>query len=69
MMYIDDCLRSVMEMLEVPREKLKRRTYNIHAMSFTPKEIFEAVKKVMPEMTIEYQPDSRQNIGKSLESS
>ncbi|ELT88987.1 hypothetical protein CAPTEDRAFT_1836 [Capitella teleta] len=62
MMYIDDCLRSVMEILEVPAEKLKLRTYNIHAMSFTPAEIYAAVKKVIPSLTIEYKPDSRQGI-------
>ena len=63
MMYIDDCLRSVMEMLVIPNDKLKLRTYNISAMSFTPEEIAAAIRKVMPSFTIEYKPDSRQAIG------
>ena len=66
MMYIDDCLRSVIEMLEIPDEKLRLRTYNINAMSFTPEEIGAAVRKVMPDFTIDYKPDSRQAIGKCL---
>ena len=32
-------------------------------MSFTPKELFEAVKKRVPELQIEYKPDGRQLIG------
>ncbi|KAB7506498.1 L-threonine 3-dehydrogenase, mitochondrial [Armadillidium nasatum] len=63
MMYIDDCLRSLWEMLTTPEELLKRRTYNVTAMSFTPKELVEEVKKHVPTLTVSYEPDSRQNIG------
>lgn len=64
MMYIDDCLRSVVEFMEVPDEQLKLRTYNIHAMSFTPEEIVEEVRKYVPHLEVKYKPDSRQEIGK-----
>ena len=43
MMYIDDCLRGTIEYMMAPREKLSTRTYNVHAMSFTPEEIFDEV--------------------------
>ncbi|KAL7647975.1 UNVERIFIED_CONTAM: hypothetical protein RMT77_001591 [Armadillidium vulgare] len=62
MMYIEDCLRSLWEMLTTPEELLKRRTYNVTAMSFTPKELVEEVKKHVPTLTVSYEPDSRQNI-------
>jgi len=62
MMYIDDCLRSTIEFMMAPSEKLTTRTYNVHAMSFTPEEIFNEVKKHVPQLEIEYKPDSRQNI-------
>lgn len=64
MMYIDDCLNSVIQFMEYPSEKLNQRTYNISAMSFTPEEIFLEIKKHIPELQINYKIDSRQEIGK-----
>ena len=46
-----------------PKENLTCRTYNVHAMSFTPKELFEVVKRRMPELEIVYKIDGRQKIG------
>ena len=43
MMYIDDCLRGTIEYMLAPAEQLSTRTYNVHAMSFTPEEIFDEV--------------------------
>lgn len=63
MMYVDDCLRSIAEYLVVPDDRLKLRTYNIQAMSFTPAEIAEEIRKHVPEFQISYNPDSRQQIG------
>jgi len=65
MMYIDDCLRGTIEYMMAPKEGLSTRTYNVHAMSFTPEEIFEEVKKWVPELKIEYNVDSRQKIADS----
>ena len=64
MIYIDDCLRGVVEMLEVPQEKLKLRTYNIAAMSFTPEELAAEIRKFIPHFKIAYESDARQDIGK-----
>ena len=36
--------RSTVEFMMAPKEDLSTRTYNVHAMSFTPEEIFEEVK-------------------------
>ena len=63
MMYIDDCLRSLTEYMTAPAESLTVRTYNVGAMSFTPEELFTAVKRRVPELEIEYKPDARQGIG------
>lgn len=64
MMYIDDFLRSVVEFLTFPEDKLKQRTYNIQAVSFTPAELADAIKAVLPNFKISYKPDSRQQIGR-----
>ena len=66
MMWIDDCLRSITTMLEVPEERLKLRTYNVNAMSFTPEELAAAIRKKIPDLKISYKVDSRQEIGKFL---
>ncbi len=65
MMYIDDCLRSLYEMMIAPADNLSTRTYNVAAMSFTPTELFEVVSKRVPGLQIEYKPDSRQKIADS----
>jgi len=39
------------------------RTYNIQAISFTPKELVEEMKKFFPHMKVTYKPDQRQAIG------
>merc|ERR1711971_56500 len=65
MMYLDDCLRSTVEFMMAPPEKLSTRTYNVHAMSFTPEEIFDEVAKKVPNLKIEYEVDSRQQIADS----
>ncbi len=64
MMYIDDCLRAIVEILSVQSKDMRLRTYNVHAMSFTPEELAKEIKKYVPHFTISYKPDSRQDIGK-----
>ena len=39
------------------------RTYNIQAISFTPRELVEEMKKYFPDMKVTYKPDQRQAIG------
>ena len=65
MMYIDDCLRATLEVLEAPADSLTMRTYNINAMSFTPEELAQEVQKQMPDLEVTYDIDQvRQAIGK-----
>ena len=64
MMYIDDCLRATLEVMEAPAESLSMRTYNISAMSFTPAELAQEVLKHIPELQVTYTVDPvRQAIG------
>jgi nucleoside-diphosphate-sugar epimerase len=63
MMYMPDALQAVEQLMDANSEQILTRTaYNIHSMSFTPKQLFEAIRKHLPDFEIEYQPDSRQNI-------
>lgn len=63
MMYMDDAIRGTIELMEAPAEKIRSRiAYNLSAMSFSPKEIAEAIKKHIPDFTIDYAPDFRQQI-------
>uniref|UniRef100_A0A8C0TIU8 L-threonine 3-dehydrogenase, mitochondrial n=1 Tax=Canis lupus familiaris TaxID=9615 RepID=A0A8C0TIU8_CANLF len=66
MMYIDDCLRATLEVMEAPAESLSMRTYNVNAMSFTPEDLAQEVLKHIPEFQITYNVDSvRQAIADS----
>lgn len=63
MMYMDDAIRGTIELMEAPAEQIKSRmAYNFSAMSFSPKELAEVIKKQMPEFEISYAPDFRQKI-------
>ncbi len=66
MMYMPDAIRSTIELMEAPANKIKTRTsYNISSMSFSPKDITEEIKKHVPLFEIEYKPDFRQAIANS----
>jgi nucleoside-diphosphate-sugar epimerase len=63
MMYMDDAIRGTIELMEAPAEKLKTRmAYNLSAVSFSPKEIAAAIQKHIPQFSIDYKPDFRQQI-------
>lgn len=66
MMYMDDAVKATIDLMEAKSENVKiRSSYNLAAMSFTPKEIFNEIKKRYPDFQIEYNPDFRQKIADS----
>ncbi len=70
MMYMDDAIKATIDIMEAPSESIKiRSSYNLGGISFTPKEIASAIKKQIPDFTINYEPDFRQAIADSWPSS
>lgn len=66
MMYMDDAIKATIQIMQAPSEQIKiRSSYNLAAMSFTPKELAEEIKKHYPDFTITYNPDFRQKIADS----
>ena len=66
MMYMDDAIEATIAIMDAKPEAIKiRSSYNLAAMSFTPEEIAEAIKKVVPEFKISYSSDFRQQIADS----
>ncbi|ROL61820.1 NAD-dependent epimerase/dehydratase family protein [Bacteroidetes/Chlorobi group bacterium ChocPot_Mid] len=66
MMYMPDCLKATMDLLEAPFDKLKHHSdFNVGSMSFDVKTLAEAIKKYKPDFTIDYEPDFRQAIADS----
>ncbi|GAB3330178.1 NAD-dependent epimerase/dehydratase family protein [Marivirga atlantica] len=63
MMYMPDAIKATIDLMEAPSENVKvRSSYNLSAISFTPQQIFEEIKKHKPDFTISYNPDYRQKI-------
>jgi threonine 3-dehydrogenase len=62
MMYMDDVLNGTAKFLMAPREQLQQCTYNITAMSFTPEELAEAIRRQVPDFSVDFKPDFRQGI-------
>ncbi len=66
MMYMDDAVRATIDLMEADEAKVKTRSsYNLAGISFTPDEVYKAVKKHYPDFKITYAPDFRQAIADS----
>lgn len=66
MMYMEDAIRATIDLMEAPKESVKiRSSYNVSGISFTPQEIFNAIKLIIPTFKIEYNSDFRQKIADS----
>lgn len=66
MMYMDDAIKATIDLMEADADKIKiRYAYNLAAMSFTPAEIADEIRKHIPDFKITYKPDFRQDIAKT----
>ncbi len=70
MMFMDDAIKATVDIMEAPSENIKvRSSYNLAAMTFTPEELANQIKTLIPEFEISYEPDFRQSIADSWPSS
>jgi nucleoside-diphosphate-sugar epimerase len=66
MMYMPDCLRATMDLMEADASGFKHHCdFNLAAFSFDPAELVAAIQVRMPEFTCDYKPDFRQQIADS----
>jgi nucleoside-diphosphate-sugar epimerase len=66
MMYMPDALKATIGLMEAPAEQVKiRSSYNVAGMSFNPQQIADEIKTHIPNFTISYKPDFRQQIADS----
>ena len=66
MLYMDDAIQGVLQLMSTPKDKLSVRTsYNLAGVSFTPAEISAEIQKHHPDFKIHYAPDFRQAIADS----
>ena len=66
MMYMDDAIEAILNIMTTKKENIKIRTsYNISAVSFTPKELEKQIKIYFPNFNVKFKPDYRQKIADS----
>lgn len=66
MMYMDDAIEAILKIMTAKKENIKIRTsYNISAVSFTPKELEKQIKIYFPNFNVKFKPDYRQKIADS----
>ena len=66
MMFMDDAIKATVDIMSTKKDNIKiRSSYNLAAISFTPKEVAKSIKKHIPDFEITYNPDFRQDIANS----
>lgn len=71
MMYMDDAIRGTMDLMDAPLDLEKRRerkdwdSYNFGAISFRAEELESELKRHLPDLKVNYDPDHRQLIADS----
>lgn len=66
MMYMPDAIRATILIMQSDASNIKiRSSYNLAGFSFSPKEIAAEIKKHIPNFSISYKEDSRQQIADS----
>jgi nucleoside-diphosphate-sugar epimerase len=66
MMYMPDCIKGTIDLMEADISKLKHHSnFNLASMSFSAGELAAEIKKHIPDFNCEYKPDFRQEIANS----
>lgn len=67
MLYMEDAVRGTIALMDAPAEQISvRSSYNLAGLSFTPAEIAEEIKKILPNFEMSYvENDPRQAIANS----
>jgi nucleoside-diphosphate-sugar epimerase len=65
-MYMPDAIRATIELMEAPAAQVRERgSYNLAGLSFTPREIADAIARHVPGFELRSAPDFRQAIADS----
>ena len=63
MMYMDDAIRATIGIMDADLEDIKiRSSYNLAGVSYAPEEVTMSIQKHLPDFSITYEPDFRQEI-------
>jgi len=67
MLYMEDAVRGTIALMDAPAEQISiRSSYNLAGLSFTPAQIAEEIKKILPNFEMSYvENDPRQAIANS----
>ncbi|TDU43660.1 nucleoside-diphosphate-sugar epimerase [Gelidibacter sediminis] len=66
MMFMDDAIDATVQIMDAPANQIKiRSSYNLAAISFTPKDIADEIQNHIKDFIITYNPDFRQQIADS----
>ena len=66
MMYIDDAIDATVRLMDAPAAGINiRSSYNLAAVSFTPRELEAAIRRYVPDFQVDYVPDFRQDIART----
>jgi len=66
MMYMPDCVKSLVKLAEADHKSLKERTnYNVGSMNFSAGKLAREIKRFIPEFSYTFNPDRRQELADS----
>lgn len=66
MMFMEDAIRATIKLMDCDPENITvRSSYNLAAMSFSPADISDSIKKHIPNFKVSYNPDFRQSIAET----
>ena len=70
MMYMPDCVKGTIDLMEADFDRLEHHgDFNVGSMSFSAGELAASIRTHLPDFTVTYEPDYRQEIANSWPSS